>query len=235
MIPTVAMTSGADLAVAAGTCAMAAITLGLFLYAAFQVRLARQLREEQVRPYIYVDFHVDDYKNILLTIENAGKTSAADVHFECTPGLKSSQDHNVADKGAHPGDFLSRRWSTIPPGKKVSAWFDSTAERFNTCDPDLVDTYQVTAHYRAPALETRALIRLRRRQPEEKDRVDYKDTFTLDLAPYRGRFTVRRKTIHDLVGVAEQLVQALEMLIDGTFHVTTRPGAEGEQPELDDP
>ena len=184
-----AATSGADLAVAFGTCGAFGTSLFVAIYAVRQFGAARRLREDQARPYVYVDFEVDERQMIFITVKNGGKTGASDVSFKCEPALRSSRDDPSVEGRSLPSGFLDQGWAHLPPGKVITSWFDTSPHH---AAAKLPDRYEVTANYKAPALKNRAL------GPE---------TFVLDLSSYRGRWNQSPKALPELVDVAKEMVQ----------------------------
>lgn len=139
---------------------MVYIIIGVFAWLA--VREARTLREEQVRPWVVVDF--DPGFLVHLAIENIGKTVATDVQISFDPPLSSTvarawdwEDSTVFTNGI----------PLLPPGKKLRIFFDSYNERAKS---DLPKSYEVDVNYQGP---------IKRRQP-------YRTRYTLDLAFYAG-------------------------------------------------
>ena len=65
------------------------LTIGLLSYAALQLRHAREVRDDQTRPYIIVDF---SFRSVLveLSVKNIGQTPARNVRVKLADELTSA-------------------------------------------------------------------------------------------------------------------------------------------------
>jgi len=109
-------------------------------YARRQVDEARQLREEQARPWVVIDFEVNFLAYV--TIQNFGRTVATEVRVRFDPPLEST----LAKPWAWEKSSLLRDGiPTLPPGKKLRLLFDSFPARVN--DSDLPMIYTAEAEY----------------------------------------------------------------------------------------
>lgn len=127
-----------------------------------QVREARRLREEQVRPWVAVYFDVNWLTDI--SIENIGSTVAQDVRVTFDPPLTSTYERPWPWEES---SILRDGIPTLPPHRKISIPFDATHERFER-EADFPLTYAAEVSY---------LGRGRKRLTERH---------VLDLALYKG-------------------------------------------------
>ncbi len=127
---------------AVGTVVTAGIAAAAAIVAYFQLRQARQLREDQARPFVVVDIVPSevDLHVLDLVIENVGNTVAQDVRLSFDPPLASSlADYDLA------GSVLIREGiPTMPPRRRIEFLFDISHQRLNT---DLPKRYDVGVNY----------------------------------------------------------------------------------------
>lgn len=127
---------------AVGTGATALIAFGAVVVAYFQLDQARKLREEQARPFVYVDILPSEVSpNILdLVIENLGNTLATDVRIHFVPEIETSlKDYDLARSA-----LFTDGIPTLPPGRRIETLFDVSHERVDTTLPL---RYDVTVSY----------------------------------------------------------------------------------------
>jgi hypothetical protein len=160
-------------------------TLGvLALSAAFalaQLWLARSLQKEEAKPSVVVDLDVDKRPHLIfLYFQNLGKTTAYDVRLGFDPPLEIAHD---IDSVVH---FFGRTFPTLPPGKRIESYFDSSIDRLSD-DFTGSNEYTVTVTYRG------------------RDNIPYTDKYTLDIEVFRGRLSVDYKTTDDVVKVLESM------------------------------
>ena len=113
------------------------------LFARAQVREARELRAEQARPFVVVDFELDRRPLINLVVANLGKTMARNVRITVDPPLRST----VYDSFGSPIGKLKLFTEVVPslaPGKRIVLLFDSVPQR---TEAGLPDSYQVRLSY----------------------------------------------------------------------------------------
>ncbi len=128
---------------AIGACATFIVYVVIGLYAWKQVAEARQLRIEQARPWVVVDFEPGD--DFWLVIENIGRTVATDVRIRFTPELASTLPkpwHWAVSTAITEGIPL------LPPGKKLRFLFDDSGDRRE--NTSLPDEYEVHVDYCGP-------------------------------------------------------------------------------------
>jgi hypothetical protein len=134
-----------------------------------QVREAKQLREAQTRPFVVIDFEVENFL-AFLTVTNIGTTLARDVRFEIDPPLQTKIENPLAEM-----KMLRDGIPTLAPRKTIRTLFDSLVNR----EPgELPDTYAVVVRY-----------------SDETGR-RFEDDLDLDLAVYWNLTTVERHDIH---------------------------------------
>jgi hypothetical protein len=138
-----------------------------------QVREARRLREQQTRPFVVIDFEVEQNAIVFLAISNIGTTLARDVRFEIEPRLQSSMDIPLDEL-----KMLGEGISSLAPGKTIRTVFDSLIQRKPLGLPDL---YAVTARY----------------SDETGDR-PFEEKLDLDLGVYWNLIRVERRGPHDI-------------------------------------
>lgn len=134
-----------------------------------QVQEARTLREEQNRPFVVMDFDVDD-PWIFVTVTNLGTSLARDVSFEITPPLQSSLDDTPELT------MITNGIRTLPPNKVYKTFWDGFIQRSDT---DLPDHYGVVVSY-----------------TDEKGKRKFSEPLDLDLGIYKGFSVLVRKDIH---------------------------------------
>jgi hypothetical protein len=170
---------------AVATATQAAVLFAAAKYARGQADEARKLREGQARPFVVVDFHVEQ-TIIYLTVKNTGALIARNVRFSFSPPLEATMD----DPERKTAELKMFRESipTLAPGKFFSTAFDSFPAREQS---GLPDAYAVIVRYRGELPH------------------DYEDEQILDLGIYRNLLHVNRRTIHD---VAERLKEMKDEL-----------------------
>jgi hypothetical protein len=163
----------AERVVAVAAVGQLVVLVAAALYARAQVREARDLREEQARPFVVVDFDISAPPTIRLAISNIDKTVARDVRVRIDPPLQSSLDKD----GDRRADLrmLNEPIPMMPPGKVYSTLFDVFIH------DDLPGRYEATVSYRGD--------RGREYPPE---------TYPLDLSLYGDLEPEWQKTIKDL-------------------------------------
>jgi hypothetical protein len=127
---------------AIGTVATALVALIALLAAFIQLRIAQGQRADQVRPFVVVDVQPSGaWRNILnLVVENLGLTLARDVRIHFTPPVASSSLKNDLAASV----LLTEGIPSLPPRRRLEAFFDISHERANT---DLPNRYDVEVTY----------------------------------------------------------------------------------------
>lgn len=173
---------------AIGVWATVAVYLVLAVYAIKQVGEARELREQQVRPFVIVHFDVNWLTE--LVVENVGSTMASDVRIEFEPPLASTVGRPW---GWEESTLFTHGIPTLAPNKRIPVFFDSMISRF---DSDLPLTYKATVKYCGPRGKK------------------FTDVQILDLAIYKGT-SQPPEGIPDLVKAVEKLHDEMRKWTDG--------------------
>jgi hypothetical protein len=157
------------------------------IFAWRQVEEARELRNEQNRPFVVVDFDVDGGYLIYLEVMNLGTSLARDVKIEIDPPLESAIDIEIGKL-----KMLNEGIATLAPGKKYRAFFDMGFRRHE--DPsDLPMNYIAKVSY-----------------TDEKRKRPFEETLNLDLDQYMEIQTVTRHGLHDIYGQLDKIRKVLE-------------------------
>jgi hypothetical protein len=165
-------------------------TLGVLsataVIALFQVRQARSLQEEEARPVVVVDFDIDRHPHIIyLSYENFGRTIAHNVKVTFDPPLKTTfteQESNLS--------FFSNTFPTLAPGKTIEGVLDSAIHRLPRTD--LPMQHKTTATY------------------TDRNGKSYTTPGELDLSVYRGRMSVTKKDLGDVVDNLKAIVTSMQ-------------------------
>lgn len=191
-----------------------AAQLAVLVLAAFvawrQVSEARQLREEQARPFVVVDFEIDHDGLIYVVVSNLGRTIARDVRLTFKP-----EPHTTLDRESDPEDppfreakILREGIPSLAPGKRIPAMFDFGMNRVKKKDR-YPDVYEVTVEYRDST---------GRRLPAE--------TNVLDLGIYWNVLRIGGKDIGDihksLQTIGKHLASFAAPMGDGILAVSDR-------------
>jgi hypothetical protein len=154
-----------------------------------QVGEARRLREAQTRPFVVIDFEVENFL-AFLTVSNIGTTLARDVRFEIDPPLQTVIENPLAEmKMLHDGI------PTLAPRKTIRTLFDSLVKR----EPgQLPDAYSVIVRY-----------------SDETGR-RFEEKLELDLAVYWNLTTVERRDVHDIHQRLKEMLAEMKKWRSGT-------------------
>ncbi len=156
------------------------------LVAWYQVREARRLREQQIRPFVVVDFDVEGWNtNVYLEVSNLGSSLARDVRIEIDPPLESAIDIDVASL-----KMLNEGIATLAPGKIYRTFFDMG---FRRDEAKLRMTYLATVTY-----------------TDETGKRPFKETLNLDLDQYMNMQFVQKRGVHDLYKQLESIRKVME-------------------------
>lgn len=191
-----------------------AAQLAVLVLAAFvawrQVGEARQLREEQARPFVVVDFEIDHDGMVFVVVSNLGRTIARDVRLTFSPEPRSSLDkeNDPDDPPFREAKMLREGIPSLAPGKRIPAMFDYGSNRAETKDK-YPDVYEVTVEYRDAT---------GRRLPPEMN--------VLDLGIYWNVLRIGGKDIDDIHKSLEAIGKQLESwsapIGDGLLTVSDR-------------
>ena len=129
------------------TIIFAAITLNTSIFTWQMVEESRKHREQQLRPYIVVDFESSG-ENIYLTIENIGSTPALDVKVDFNPDMqvKDIREH-CKGKVITNLPLLSQGIPFFPPNKVIRIFYEKSSVFFKKDVEDRIKDYQVDIRY----------------------------------------------------------------------------------------
>jgi hypothetical protein len=139
-----------------------------------QLREAKELREEQTRPFVVIDLDSARPKSFDLVVKNIGATMARDVKFKFDPPPESTIQEASLDRLKMFRDGIS----TLPPRKEIRTLFDTGPARH---DAGLPDVYEVTVTYQGQAGTKR-----------------YEEKIDLDFGLYWNRMYMTVRDVHDL-------------------------------------
>jgi hypothetical protein len=157
-----------------------------------QVREARRLREEQIRPFVVVDFDVEGGYLTFLEVANIGTSLARDVCIEIDPPLAS------ATKGVDVSNLkmLNEGITTLAPGKKYRTFFDMGFRRVKS---DLPMNYAATITYWDSVHKRR-----------------FHEELNLDLDLFMNLETINRAGLHEIHKQLEQIQTLIKKWSSGT-------------------
>jgi hypothetical protein len=174
----------------AGVWATGLFTIGLLIYAALQLRHSQQVRDDQSRPHIVVDFH---FRSVLvaLSVRNIGQTAARDVRVRLAEPLTSAAATDPALPWQTHGLFGTEGVSLFAPGREM---------RF------LIDTFDKRYEAKLP-MSISGTVEYKRARGDEV----MCESFTIDMTPY-ALALVAPKDIADIGDEAEKIRKLLEKL-----------------------
>jgi hypothetical protein len=150
-----------------------------------QVREARELREEQQRPFVVVDFDLQNGYMTFLEVANLGTSLARDVRIEIDPPLASASDVDLAGL-----KMLTEGIATLAPGKKYRTFFDMG---FRRAEADLPMNYIASVSY-----------------TDEKGKRSFNETLNLDLDLFMNLISITRHDVHDVNKRLEEIRDLLK-------------------------
>jgi hypothetical protein len=180
--------------VAAAAVGQLAVLVIAARYARSQVDEARELRKEQARPFVVVDFEPEQSPFVNLVVANLGKTMARNVRLEIDPPLASTLD-SVAPVPLAKLKLFTEGIPSLAPGKRWVTLFDTMTDRKSS---DLPNSYEVRLTY------------------EWDGGKPVTDLQRLDLDLYRYRLSVTRHTIHDVNKTLDKIRRQLDKWTAGS-------------------
>lgn len=105
------------------------------VFAWWQLREARRLREAQYRPFVVVDFSIF-HRFIELTIKNIGGTLARNVRFTFDPPLETALDKQPNIPPLADTYMFREGIPSLPPGKALVMVFDNARDRTSAGFPN---------------------------------------------------------------------------------------------------
>ena len=184
----------AERVVAVATMGQLLVLVAAALFARAQVREARELRKDEARPYVVVDFEPDRVPFVNLVVANLGRTMARNVRVDLDPPLESS----VYRSGPVPlarFKLFSEGIPSLAPGKRIVLLFDQMYDR---AELELPDSYRVRLTYEWDGGEP------------------IREELRLDLDLYRPLRRVTPETIHEVSKTLTKIGQQLERWSAGT-------------------
>ena len=154
-----------------------------------QVREARRLREEQIRPIVVLDFDTQD-AIFFLKLTNFGSTIARNVKITVDPPLESALDDQT-ERVAALQIFREDGIPTLAPGKEIRTLFDIAFQR--KPETGLPDVYVALISYDDQTLERH-----------------FEEEVTLDLGVYWGLQRVEQADVDDIHKRLKELVEVLK-------------------------
>lgn len=217
--------SWTDLAVVAqaGAAVLTVIAaIAAAFYAAAQVRQARELREEQARPFVTVSFRPSHSVVCNIVIKNEGSTLARNVRFAFSPEWESSDAERNKIKD-------SKLWregiATLVPGQEIAILADMFPDRYERTD--LPTAYAVEVRYEGAAT--------RRSGSRAKAGPIFVLNYTLDFEVFYGYNHALLYGLHELADAVRQIRARLDSWSEnpsGRLSVVARNGDEADREEL---
>lgn len=117
-----------------------AVGAGLLVW--LQVRHGRQVRDDQTRPYVIVDFEFQSMV-VMLTVKNIGSSPARDVTVSFDRPIRRPKDDAAALEELA---VFERGIPMLAPGRSISIWFGDGPKIFDEANK-LPLRYEATAKY----------------------------------------------------------------------------------------
>jgi hypothetical protein len=180
-----------------------AATTQTFIFGAaaiFAYRQAREIqltRQDQIRPFVIVDFDLSRPPFIHLVIKNIGKTMARRVRIQTDPPLASTFDKDGRREPVANLRVFTEAIPTMAPDREIRTLFDSFPAR---TEHQLEEVYRVTVTYEG-----------------ERGR-SYVDEMVLDLGVYAKVTYVEEHTIHDVHKELKKIATAVDRWGAGIGH-----------------
>ncbi len=200
------LTSGAWSAIAAwATFLVAAIAAG---FAYFQVRVARQTREEQAQPNVvaFAESTPQHMQFLDIVIRNFGSTPAYNVTIEAFPEIRRTPDDQ--NEGS-PSVVKFSEISILAPNQEIRTLWDYAVEREEYMDALRENRDQKTidsAKFAALELRSRHEVVVRYEDSHGKK---YKVASTLDFDILRDTQFIKTYTLHDLTNRVEKQTEQI--------------------------
>lgn len=161
-----------------------AVIAGVLVW--LQVRHGRQVREDQTRPYVIVDFEFRG-SLVMIAVRNLGTTPARDVHIRFDPDLQSPL-------ASDPSEFavFSEGIPMLAPGRAIYHTFGTGPQFFDEAKTVLPLRYEARVQY--TNLEGKA----------------YEDPpLVLDLLPFQHS-AVEREDLHQISRDLEEIKKVMQ-------------------------
>src|SRR5665647_3006400 len=216
--------SWTDLAVVAqaGAAVLTVIAaIAAAFYAAAQVRQARELREEQARPFVTVSFRPSHSVVCNIVIKNEGSTLARNVRFAFSPEWESSDAERNKIKD-------SKLWregiATLVPGQEIAILADMFPDRYKRTD--LPTAYEVEVRYEGVATRSSG--------SRAKAGPTFVLNYTLDFEVFYGYNQAQLYGLHEVADAVRQIRARLDSWSEspsGRLSVVARDGDEADLEE----
>jgi hypothetical protein len=168
-----------------GALVVAAVA-GLLVW--LQVRHGRQVREDQTRPYVIVDFEFRGML-VLISVKNIGTTPAANVHIMFDKPLQSPTQSLKPERFA----VFSEPIAMMAPGRAIRVYFGMGPDFFPTDGEGVPLRYEVEVRY-----------------SDLGGKRNYIDPSNiLDLAPFKHT-SVDRDDLHEIAQRVKGIEQAMK-------------------------
>jgi len=161
------------------------------------VKEMRVAREEDRRPYVFVDF-IFDSSVILLLVKNSGRSGAKNVTFKFSPEIVNTEVRNKISELS----MFKNGIKFLPPSKEIKTWFDMAPQYYKS---NLPKSFIVNISY-----------------SDVVSHKKYEEVFELDLNAYLGITTLGRKTIHNIAEELKKLHDILKGFGGSGFLVETK-------------
>jgi hypothetical protein len=145
-----------------------------------QLREAKELREDQTRPFVVVDLDSPKRPFFDVVVKNIGGTMARKVAFQFDRAPESTIGVELDGM-----KMFQDGISTLPPGKEIRTLFDTGIQRFKS---NLPDRYEVQISYEGPTGKRK-----------------YVEKVDLDFGIYWNRMSIDRREVHDLYGELKKM------------------------------
>jgi len=147
-----------------------------------QVREARRLREETVRPFVLLDFEPFN-AFVELSIKNVGSLLARNVRFTFDPPVETTFDSNPEFGPLAEKQLFQEGIPSLPPAKEIRMMFDRGVDR---TERGLPDSYEVEVSYTDPFGHP------------------FTERMVIDFGIYRSRGPIHRKGLHEIHALLEK-------------------------------
>lgn len=184
---------------------IATVVLALLTFRMVQeMKLAR---EEERRPYVYVDFLFDS-NIIFVVVKNTGRNGAKNIKFTFSKPLISSKKRNISEI-----KLFKEGLDFLPPNKEIKTWLDTAPSFYKS---GLPTSYDVEVQY-----------------IDVVSNNEYTEKFRLDLETYKGIIYLDRKTIHNVVEELKNINKVLQGWSSGSgFLIETKKERETRHKEV---
>lgn len=119
---------------------LVAVVAGVLVW--LQVRQGRQVREDQTRPYVTLDFEFEGWE-VVIAIRNIGTTPARNVRFRFDKPLESPRREDGDEELA----IFSSGIPMLAPGRRIAVPFGNGPDFFNQNDRTVPLMYTANVSY----------------------------------------------------------------------------------------